>query len=97
MNGILNESRSKTYMFVPFLTLLLTLSSVLRLTVVDLTILYICRRPSVRLCVRNRFFSKTGHRIFLIIGVKLKDNNGKKMTKPDFPDKDLDHSINIQK
>ena len=33
------------------------------------------------------FFSKTGHRIFLKLGMKLKDNSGHNLTKPDFPGK----------
>ena len=43
--------------------------------------------PFVRSSVRPAFFSKTGHRIFLKLGRKLKDNKGKKVTKPDFPEK----------
>ena len=33
------------------------------------------------------FFSKTGHRIFPKLGMKLKDNSALKLTKPDFSGK----------
>ena len=41
----------------------------------------VCVRPSVR----SEFFSKTDHRIFPKLGMKLKDNKGNKVTEPNFP------------
>ena len=43
--------------------------------------------PLVRPSVRYQFFSKTDHRIFPKLGMKLKDNKGNKVTEPDFPKK----------
>ena len=34
----------------------------------------------------------TPHRIFPKLGMKLKDNKGNKVTEPNFPKKNLDHS-----
>ena len=44
-------------------------------------------RPFVRSSVCPDFFSITGHRIFLKLGMKFQDNNGHEVTKPDFPGK----------
>ena len=44
-------------------------------------------RLSVCPCVCPEFFSKTDHRIFPKLGMKLKDNKGNKVTEPDFPKK----------
>ena len=41
-------------------------------------------RPFVRSSVCPDFFSKTGHRIFLIFCMKLDIDKGKRVTKPDF-------------
>jgi hypothetical protein len=44
-------------------------------------------RPFVRPFVSYQFFSKTDHRIFPKLGMKLKDNKGNKVTEPNFPKK----------